>query len=162
MSEDASAAQPSKLFICCFEFSTDQDLASLEDDDNEDGTFQLVVEARDVDDAATKCRARLHEIATTTGTFGHVVVYVNAFIEVAPSDLARGVVINHQKFGAVIGYNYLPRDVQHLSLQGSVEVIHASTPALTASKPPAVSIVTDIQQSSALRIIPDWSRSCLM
>jgi hypothetical protein len=119
MSEDASAAQPPKLFICCFEYTPDQDLASLEDDGNEDGAFQLVVEARDVDDAATKCRARLHELAATSDSLGPIVVYANVFIEVAPGDLARGVVINHQKRGDVIVDPYLPAQgdtatVEHL------------------------------------------------
>lgn len=97
--------KPTKLFVGCFTFGPDPDLAPPGD---YDGTFQMLVEALDADDAATKCRARLREIETTTGNLGPVLVYANAFIEVAPSDLIRGVVINHQAIGQEVSYCFLP------------------------------------------------------
>ncbi|APR78507.1 Hypothetical protein A7982_03854 [Minicystis rosea] len=109
MPDETNSAQLTKLFVCCFEFSPDEELVGSEDDaDDDDGTFQIVVEARDVDDAVSKCRARLHEIATTSGSLGPVVVYANAFIETASGDLTRGLIVNHQKLGDVLFYSYLP------------------------------------------------------
>src|SRR5262245_54472631 len=108
MSEETGktgGSQPSKLFVCCFEFSQDPDLT---DDAGGDGTFQIIVQAQDVNDAAAKCRTRLHEIAMTIGNLGSIVVYALAFVEVAPSDIARGLVVNHQELGDVISYDYLP------------------------------------------------------
>ncbi|WP_437796486.1 hypothetical protein [Sorangium sp. So ce693] len=88
------------LFIGCFDF--------IDNETDEEGTFQIVVEARDVAEAAARCRDRLHEIARATDIFGPVIVYADAFVEVSRGNLARGVLVNHQSLGDVIAYDHLP------------------------------------------------------
>ncbi|WP_438006437.1 hypothetical protein WME89_48965 [Sorangium sp. So ce321] len=88
------------LFIGCFDF--------IHDETDEEGTFQIVVEARDVAEAAARCRDRLDEIARTTDILGPVIVFDNAFVEVSRGNLARGVLVNHQSLGDVLAYDYLP------------------------------------------------------
>jgi hypothetical protein len=112
MPGETTGAQPARLFICCFEFGTDEDVDAegyVDDFIGGEGTFQIVVEAVDVDDAAERCRARLHEIAATNENLSEVIVYASAFIEVPRSDLARGLLVNHQQFGDCLVYRYLPK-----------------------------------------------------
>lgn len=105
MPEGESSTRSIKLFIGCFTFSADLDVATTEVDD---GSFQILVEAEDADEAAARCRARLWEMETTTGSLGPVLVFANAFIEVDPSDLGGGLVINHQALGPEVSYCFLP------------------------------------------------------
>ena len=105
MPEGESSTRSIKLFIGCFTFSADLDLATT---DIDDGSFQILVEAADADEAAARCRARLREMEATTGSLGAVLVFANAFIEVAPSDLGGGLVINHQALGPEVSYCFLP------------------------------------------------------
>lgn len=88
------------LFIGCFDF--------VNDETDEEGTFQLVVEARDVAEATARCRDRLDELAKTTDILGPVTVYADAFVEVSRGNLTRGVLVNHQSLGDVIVYDHLP------------------------------------------------------
>jgi hypothetical protein len=88
------------LFIGCFDF--------IDDETEEEGTFQIVVEARDVAEAAARCRDRLEELAKDTTTLGPVIVHADAFVEIARGNLSRGVLVNHQSLGDVIAYDHLP------------------------------------------------------
>jgi hypothetical protein len=88
------------LFLGCFDF--------IDDETDEEGTFQIAVEARDVAEAATRCRVRLDELAKTTTLLGPVIVHADAFVEVARGNLLRGVLVNHQSLGDVIAYDHLP------------------------------------------------------
>ncbi|MFT3772359.1 MAG: hypothetical protein QM820_43755 [Minicystis sp.] len=106
MSDEIGVTHPAKLFIGCFSFISDR--AGQEQPDGRDGTFQLIVEATDLVEAQAKCRARLHEIAGTTGSLGNIVVYAEAFIEAAPGDLARGLVVNCQDRRGCAMADYLP------------------------------------------------------
>jgi len=88
------------LFTGCFAF--------IDDETNEEGAFQIVVEARDVAEANARCRARLDELARSTDILGPVTVYADAFVEVSPSNLVRGVLLNHQSRGDVTAHDHLP------------------------------------------------------
>ena len=89
-----------QLFVGCFDFGNI--------DTEEEGTFQVIVAARDVNDAAAKCRTRLDLLARTTDVLGPVNVYVSAFIELPSPDLTEGVLVNHQTLGECVSYDLLP------------------------------------------------------
>lgn len=86
-------------------------LACLEADDvdtGEQATFQVLLEARDVEDATTRCRRRLEHLARTTDAFGPVRVYLPDLIEVHRPDLSAGVLLNLRGSGPLIVRNALP------------------------------------------------------
>lgn len=79
----------SRVFIGCFEF--------INQDTFEEGSFQIALEASDVKEAVTKCRARLDEIANSSDNFGPVDVYLNALVELGSEALTRGTYLNLRK-----------------------------------------------------------------
>ncbi len=87
MSGEREAEQTPKLFVACLNF--------MVDDSDEHGTFQLVLEARTVDEAVELCRSRLTEIATTTEEFGPIDVYLNALLELSRRNLGKGILVNY-------------------------------------------------------------------
>lgn len=97
----AKAASDVRLFLGCFEF--------IDEESDREGTFQVVVEARSVEEAAALCRERLDELASTSAALGPVHVYVNAILELAPATVARGAIVNEQTLGECMAYNYLPK-----------------------------------------------------
>lgn len=82
-------APTSRIFIGCFEFINQENF--------EEGSFQIAIAASDAKDAATRCRARLDEIADSSDNFGPVDVYLNALVELGSEALARGTYLNLKK-----------------------------------------------------------------
>ena len=87
------------LFIGCMEFED----AHTE----EHGSFELVVSASNVEEAAARCRDRLDELAEDTDLLGPVRVYAMGFVEVA--DCRKPVLVNHVLFGDVHVHDHFPK-----------------------------------------------------
>lgn len=87
-----SKAQSTRVFVGCFDVHRDED--ELEGVEEGEGSFQIVVEATDRDDALARCRARLDELADSADHPGPIRVFLSALIEPSAADLARGLVFN--------------------------------------------------------------------
>jgi hypothetical protein len=123
MANEISETRETKTFICCFEFSPDEDLV----DSGNDGTFEIVVEARDADDAAARCRPVIREMVKHREA--EIVVYASVFIEVSGSDLKRGILVNHQEFGVGRVICSLPEQGDTSSKEHFVHQADEETPA---------------------------------
>jgi hypothetical protein len=90
------------LFVVCLVFN--------DHETDREGTFQMVVEACSIDEAAATCRARLDELANTTDVLGPIRVYSTAILEVSRSHLVEGVLVNLQHQKQPIAYDDLPTE----------------------------------------------------
>lgn len=73
-------------FVGCFSY------VDIESD--EEGSFEIVVEAKDVRAARARCRKRLNDFAKNTNELGPVNVYADAFVELARGVLEEGALVN--------------------------------------------------------------------
>jgi hypothetical protein len=81
-----------RVYVACFESHREE--YELENIEASEGSFQIVVEAFDRDDALARCRARLDGLADSSEPPGPIKVYLNALIEPSAEDLGRGVLFN--------------------------------------------------------------------
>lgn len=78
-----------RIFIGCFKFTNQDNL--------DEGTFQIAIAANDAKEALTTCRVRLDEIADSSDNFGPVIIYMNALVELEREALTGGTYFNVTK-----------------------------------------------------------------
>jgi hypothetical protein len=96
MMGEKETEQTPKLFVACLDF--------VAVDSDEEGTFQLVLEAQSVDEAVERCRSRLTEIATTTDKLGLIHVYLTSLLELSRQNLGKGIFVNYSSTTASGGF----------------------------------------------------------
>lgn len=80
-----------RIYVGCFSFDRDD----TEDDGEERGTFEIVVEAADRNDALNRLRAKLDEVAESSEPLGPILVFLNALVQIPKNALGRGVLVHH-------------------------------------------------------------------
>src|ERR1041384_514333 len=81
-----------RIYVGCFSFDRDD----AEDDVGEErGTFEIVVEAADRNDALKRLRAKLDEVAESSDPLGPILVFLNALVQIPKNALGLGVLVNH-------------------------------------------------------------------
>jgi hypothetical protein len=78
------------IFVGCFDY--------FNSDTEEQGHFQLVVEAPDALTAAAKCRARLDALADTSDALGPVDVHLDALVRLPAGGITDGVLVHMRRF----------------------------------------------------------------
>jgi hypothetical protein len=81
--------QTPRLVVACLEF--------INQETQEEGSFQIAVEAVDAIEAARKCRARLEEIANSSDNLGPIIVYMEGLVELGREGLTKGTLFNFVK-----------------------------------------------------------------
>jgi hypothetical protein len=81
-----------RIYVACFGFDHSETEDGLEE---KTGTFAIVLEAADRDDALERCRARLDEMSAGSDLLGTSVVFLSALVETSLDALGRGVMVHH-------------------------------------------------------------------